>query len=163
MTIIAVIFKHWGCTRQWTRIFTLLNLTSQELKRRFYYHLSFRVRKLRLRETEATHWRSLYSQDGAKSRNERDCQKSEFRRLTGWSGATLPDQYYIVCFCTFKAEMNDTEAVLMSVTLFSELQQGMDFGSPALNGFHSGFLHTLLSQLKTADGSLAFSFTYLYL
>ena len=38
----------------------------------------------------------------------------------------------------------------MSVT-FSELQQGMDFGSPALNGFHPGFLlhfyHSLRQQM----------------
>ena len=55
----------------------------------------------------------------------------------------------------------------MSVKLFSESQQGMDLCSPVLNGFHPGFfffffLHMLLSQLKTADGSLAF-FLFLFL
>lgn len=50
----------------------------------------------------------------------------------------------------------------MSVKLFSESQQGMDLCSPVLNGFHpvlgGVFLHMLLSQLKTADGPLAFFF-----
>ena len=51
----------------------------------------------------------------------------------------------------------------MSVKLFSESQQGMDLCSPVLNGFHPGFfffLHMLLSQFKTADGSLAFFFFF---
>lgn len=54
----------------------------------------------------------------------------------------------------------------MSVKLFSESQQGMDLCSPVLNGFHPGFfffLHMLLSQFKTADGSLAFFFFFHYL
>lgn len=87
------------------------------------------MKKLRLRETKATYWRSLYSQEVAEPRSEP--KTSEIRVQT-------PDRLVrchsaravLCCFYKVKGKINSGE-FLMSEKLFSELQQyGLVFTRP---------------------------------